>query len=94
VEKVALEVASSVMKEIPGGVPEYEPLVRYHTFDASSINFSVFMRAKTFTDQYLITHEFIKRIHLRFAEEGIVIPFPIVALNSAQEGFAAQGRQG
>jgi small-conductance mechanosensitive channel len=93
VEKVVLEVASSVMKEIPGGVPEYEPLVRYHTFDASSINFSVIMRAKTFVDQYLITHEFIKRIHRRFDREGIVIPFPIMALNNTQEGFVASPQQ-
>jgi len=94
VEKVVMEVASDVMKQVPGGVPNYEPLVRYHTFDASSINFSVIMRAKTFTDQYLITHEFIKRIHRRFDQEGIVIPFPIMALNNTQEGFVASPKQG
>lgn len=94
VEKVVMEVASDVMKQVPGGVPDYEPLVRYHTFDASSINFSVIMRAKTFTDQYLITHEFIKRIHRRFDQEGIVIPFPIMALNDTQEGFVALPKQG
>lgn len=94
VEKVVLEVASSVMREIPGGVPNYDPVVRYNAFDASSINFSVFMRAKTFTDQYLIKHEFIKRIHVRFNREGIVIPFPIMALNNTQEGFVVSPRQG
>lgn len=89
VENVVCEVAAEVMKETPGGVPAFEPLVRYHTFDSSSINFSVIMRAQTFVDQYLITHEFIKRIHRRFDEEGIVIPFPIVALNTGQEGGAS-----
>ncbi|MHB8090174.1 MAG: mechanosensitive ion channel family protein [Syntrophales bacterium] len=89
VEKVVREVATAVMKDAPGGVPAFEPLVRYHTFDASSINFSVIMRARTFVDQYAITHEFIKRIHLRFAQEKIVIPFPIVALNTEQEGGAS-----
>ena len=27
--------------------------------------------------QYLVRHEFIKRLHARFTQEGIVIPFPI-----------------
>ena len=88
VEKVVRETAAAVMKEIPGGVPDFEPLVRYHTFASSSINFSVIMRAQTFVDQYTITHEFIKRIHRRFAEENIVIPFPIVAFNTRQESEA------
>ncbi|HDK25670.1 MAG TPA: mechanosensitive ion channel family protein, partial [Candidatus Atribacteria bacterium] len=28
-------------------------------------------------DRYLVTHEFIKRLHKRYKEEGIEIPFPI-----------------
>jgi hypothetical protein len=28
-------------------------------------------------DQYLIKHELIKRLHRRFNQEGIVVPFPI-----------------
>ena len=43
------------------------------------------MRGKEFVDQFLIKHEFIKRIHQRFAKEGIVIPYPIRALNYDQE---------
>jgi small-conductance mechanosensitive channel len=39
----------------------------------------------TFTDQFLIKHEFIKRIHKRFNREGIMIPYPIRALNYEQE---------
>jgi small-conductance mechanosensitive channel len=85
VERVAVEAAATVMKETPGGVPAFEPFIRYHTFDSSSINFSVIMQARTFADQYPIKHEFIKRLHRRFGEEGIVIPFPIVALNTEQE---------
>lgn len=60
-----------------GGVPEFQPFIRYHTFGDFSINFSVSIRAKEFTNQYLIKHEFIKRLHKRYNEEGIVIPFPI-----------------
>jgi small-conductance mechanosensitive channel len=85
VERVAVEVAAAVMKETSGGVPAFEPFIRYHTFDSSSINFSVIMQARTFADQYLIKHEFIKQLQRRFGTEGIVIPFPVVALNTDQE---------
>lgn len=77
VEKVTIEVAKEVMRKVPGGVPEFEPFIRYHTFGDFSINFSVILRAKEFSDQYLIRHEFIKRLHKRYKAEGIVIPYPI-----------------
>ena len=77
VEKVTIEVAKEVMKEISGGVPEFEPFIRYHTFADFSINFTVILRAKEFVDQYLIKHEFVKRLHNRSQKEKIVIPFPI-----------------
>jgi small-conductance mechanosensitive channel len=41
------------------------------------IDFTVILRARAFVDQYPIKHEFIKRLHARFDQEGIVIPFPI-----------------
>jgi small-conductance mechanosensitive channel len=77
VERVVTEVGRGVMSEVPGGIPEFEPFVRYHTFADSSINFTVILRAREYVDQYLIKHEFIKRLHARFDREGIVIPFPI-----------------
>lgn len=77
VERVTIEVAREVMKEVPGGVPEFEPFIRYHTFGDFSINFTVILRVKEFVGQYLVKHEFIKRLHKRYAEEGIEIPFPI-----------------
>ncbi|PIV70368.1 MAG: mechanosensitive ion channel protein MscS, partial [Euryarchaeota archaeon CG01_land_8_20_14_3_00_38_12] len=53
------------------------PFIRYHTFSDFSINFSVILRVNEFVDKYLITHEFIKALHKRYKEEGIVIPYPI-----------------
>jgi small-conductance mechanosensitive channel len=76
VETVTAEVGREVMMEVPGGVPDHTPFVRYHTFGEWSINFSVILRANEYTDQYLIKHEFIKRLHDRFRLEGIEIPFP------------------
>jgi small-conductance mechanosensitive channel len=77
VERVVTDVAREVMTHVPGGVPTFEPFVRYHTFADSSINFTVILRGREFVDQYLIKHEFIKRLHARFEQEGISIPFPI-----------------
>jgi len=85
VEKVTCEVGKEVMREVQGGVPEFEPFIRYHTFGDFSVNFSVILRGKEFVDQYLIKHEFIKRLHERYAKEGIIIPYPIRAINYTQE---------
>jgi small-conductance mechanosensitive channel len=82
VERVTVEVAQSVMREVQGGVPEFSPFVRFHTFADSSINLSVIMRAKEFVDQFLVKHEFVKRLHLRYAEEGIGIPLPQRVISS------------
>ena len=38
------------IKEIEGGVPEFDPFIRYNKFDDSSINFSVIMRGKESDD--------------------------------------------
>ncbi len=85
VEKVTCEVGKEVMKEVSGGVPEFDPFIRYHTFSDFSINFTVILRAREFVDNYLIKHEFIKRLHERYAKEGINIPYPIRAINYSQE---------
>ncbi len=76
VEKITVEIAKVVMKEVPGGIPQFEPSVRYHTFGDYSVKFTVVLRAREFTDQHLIKHEFIKRLHERYKKEGIEIPFP------------------
>jgi len=85
VEEIVIEVAKEVMQTVPGGVPEFEPFVRYSSFGDFSINFSVIMRAKEYTDQFLIRHEFIKRLHKRFKKEGIEIPFPITTVYLKKE---------
>lgn len=85
VEKVTIEVGEEVMKEVSGGIPEFKPFIRYHTFNDFSIDFTVILRCKEFVDNYMIKHEFIKRLHERYAKEGIKIPYPIRAINYSQE---------
>jgi len=77
VERVTCEVARDVMLTTQGGVESFEPFIRYHTFGDSSIDFTVILRAREFVDQYLVKHEFVKRLHVRYNDEGITIPFPI-----------------
>lgn len=77
VERVTCEVAKEVLQKVPGGVPGFEPFIRYHTFSDSSINFAVILRAQEFVDNFLIKHEFIKKLQERYKQEGITIPFPM-----------------
>lgn len=80
VERVTNEVAKEIMGTVTGAVPGFEPFIRYHTFNQSSIDFTVILRAQRFVDNYLIKHEFIKALQKRYREEEIVIPFPIRTL--------------
>jgi small-conductance mechanosensitive channel len=77
VEEVTKDVARETMKTIPGGVPDFEPFIRFHTFSDSSINFTVILRGQQFAGQFLIKHEFVKKLQARFRVEKIEIPFPI-----------------
>ena len=79
VERITSEVGRDVMRTVPGGVSSFEPLVRFHTLGDPGIGFSVILRAREFVDQYLITHEFVKRLHRRYAAEGIAIPIRAIA---------------
>ena len=76
VEQITIDVAKEVMENVIGGVPEFEPFILYQEFGEFSIHFNVFLRIKEFLDQRLVKHEFIKRLHKRYREEGIEIPYP------------------
>lgn len=81
VERVTLEVAREVQAEIEGARKNHQPRIRYNEFGNSSINFMAILAVDEFMGSYLVTHEFIKRLHKRFKEEGIVIPFPMRTLH-------------
>jgi len=92
VERVTVEVAREVMRDVAGGMPEFDPFIRYHTFADFSINFTVILRTNEFVNQYLIKHEFIKRLHRRYQQEGIEIPFPIRTVYMASESEGAESK--
>lgn len=85
VEQVTLEVAREVLVNHKWGISDYDTFVVFHTFDSSSINFTVMLRAEEYFNRFFIKSAFIKALHKRFKQEGIVIPYPIAAVNLTQE---------
>ena len=85
VERVTLEVAREVLISHEWGVDNYKTFVVYTAFDSSSINFTVMLRAKEYFNRFWVRSAFIKALHKRYAQEGIVIPYPIRAINTDQE---------
>lgn len=85
VERVTLEVAKEILHSHKWGINDYDTFVVFHTFDSSSINFTVMLRAEEYFNRFFIKSAFIKALHQRFRQEGIVIPYPIRAINTEQE---------
>ena len=83
VEEVTIDVARHVLASTPGGIPSFEPLVRFHTLGENAVEFTVVLRARDTTDRFLLTHEFIKRLHERYRRESIVVPYPTRTIHIA-----------
>ena len=77
VEQVALAVANEVMDQVEGGVPDSDPWIRFSEFGYFAINMTVYLRIREYFDHLVVRHEFIKRLHRRFRQEHIAMPFPI-----------------
>lgn len=91
VERVLLEVTQEAIRDgLEGLLPEPAPFVRFIPgFGESSLDFSLIVRLREFTDQYLVQSEMRKRILKRLAEEGIQMPFPTrtIQLDDATRGL-------
>ncbi|MBN2025685.1 MAG: mechanosensitive ion channel family protein [Actinobacteria bacterium] len=85
VERVTTDVAREVLESVPGGLSNPEPFIRFHTFSEYRIDFTVIMRAAEFVDQYLLKHEFVKKLTRRYEEEGIEIPLPVHTVHMERE---------
>jgi small-conductance mechanosensitive channel len=80
VEAVSLKVAHDVVRQFSGNVRELKPALRFHTFGDSSVDFTMRIPVEEFSGQFRVRHEFVKRLHARYRDEGINIPFPIRTL--------------
>ena len=84
VEQVTLDVAKKVVQELQEGKSEFEPFLYYKEFADFSINFTVIFRVHEYVNKFRARHEFIKRLHKRYKQEGIEIPFPIRTVHLKQ----------
>ena len=81
VERVTIEVAESILHDTSGGSLESPPYIRYKDFRDSDILLSVYLPCP-FADRIEVRHEFMKRVHRRYEEEGIEMPSPSRTLNT------------
>jgi small-conductance mechanosensitive channel len=80
VEKVALEVANDLYENLDCISKSYKPVIRFREFADSSINFFIYFQGKNFGDHNTILNSYIKKLHKRFRQEKIDIPYPIRTL--------------
>lgn len=86
VEEVTLDVAKYLLNDPEfGGNSSWKPLMRFHTFSDFSVNFNVVVQVMEYKNQFAFKSEFIKRLHKRFKEGGIEIPFPIRTVHIVKE---------
>ena len=85
VEAVVLEEMQHLMENLDVVDPARTPLFRFAEFGDSNVTFFVKMRAKTWSDSFLLKHEMMKRIHRRLNAEGIVVNYPARRLMMASE---------
>ena len=76
VEAVTLEVLAQIIEDREEANPAYAPLVRFQAFGDSNIDFLMKLQARSRRERGLIAHEMVKRVHARFAAEGITINYP------------------
>jgi small-conductance mechanosensitive channel len=69
VERIAAEVIASVAQDVPGVVSGGD--VRFQGFVDAGIKFSAGVKVREFTDQFLVKHELVKRLHARLTAEHI-----------------------
>ena len=77
VGKVVMEVATELHSTMEEVNKDAEPSFKFRGFGESSIDLAVYFRGNKYGDQNPIIHEFIKRLHKRFNQEGIEIPYPM-----------------
>jgi len=86
VERILVEVAQEAARDgVEGLLGEPAPSASLIPgFGESSLDFSLNVQVRQFTDQYLVQSELRKRILERFGREGISMPFPTRAVQLDQ----------
>jgi small-conductance mechanosensitive channel len=76
VERVTLEVAREVLAGPERAIPDFAPAIRFNAYTDIGVRLSVILRIREFREQYKIRHEFFRKLHARYREEGIKLAVP------------------
>jgi len=87
VEKIVLEVANEIHSNMEETNKMSKPAFKFRQFGESSIDFMVYFKGNKYGDQNPIIHQFIKKLHKRFKDENIEIPFPIRTIINQDNGL-------
>jgi small-conductance mechanosensitive channel len=85
VERIALEVAQSVVQDLPEAIND-TPWFSFSHFGESNIDFWVWVTAKDYVSSFKLKSEIIKAIHSKFNEEGVTINYPVRTVYMENEG--------
>jgi len=76
-DRIAREVIREVQNGTEAGVPGFAGHIRWKEFGDSAITFDAILQARKPLDRFDLASAFIKRLHRRYDEAGIEIPYPI-----------------
>ena len=71
VEKITIDAAREVQKSTKGTLPDFEPILRFISFNEKGIEMSIRIKVAEFSDTYIVTHEFIKALIKKYKKEKI-----------------------
>ena len=102
VERVSYEVMQGVLDSEPQAVKEYGCYFGYENFGDSNVDFWLFVQARDRLGTFVVRSTLMRELHRRFAEEGIVINYPVRTLQfppgwspqSLLEGVQGHGDEG
>jgi small-conductance mechanosensitive channel len=72
--KAVEETGLEVMQEVSGGVPTFKPAARVSDFTEAGIKIGTGLMVKEFSDQFLVKHEYLKRLQVKLKKEGVELP--------------------
>ena len=85
VEAVSRDVMNRVLEESPHAVKDYGSYFAFDTFGESNVDFWLFIQAKDRLASFELRSELVNELHRRFAEENIVISYPVRVLRFPNE---------
>ena len=93
VERILLEESTRALDEVPGLLGEPAPSARLIPgFGEFSLDFTLAVHVKSFTDQFVVQHELRKRVLTRLAAEGVRIPVQVRGVELRAVGGDGPGR--